>query len=766
MSVYTYIGNLDPSERTTALVLRGGALILRLGRSADLTTDEYDELFERYNLVPGSIPPPVPPSASGNITTDGVGHIYGPDGTLLIAVSEPGDPLAGDSLVATDASGKITDGPATASVVTVASGTPTAGQVAVFTGTGNQTTPGAGSGGRLSLPPYFGQTSIASRGNAYGQGGAAVSSGGQTNRYTHRIIANAQWISVLYGNFLHGGIAPLSAAPITVQAGFWTAPGSVGGGTYFPLTFGGAPSRVIAPGAMIATDPIGIEVVKGTFVQTDTFIVPTNNGQICPSDQAFQNDGSFVDGYAAGNELGAAWSAFTQTFVYGYSPMAILAGFVNDDVCYVACIGDSIMDGQGDLGTPDVYGWLLRAFGDNVPVSWQAVPGDAANGWIAGNNGEIVRQLMTQGCTHAVEAFGANDLGNNNPSQLIADRQAIWNLLAEVGVQNIYAATINPTPSSTDGFMTEANQTPGAHDAERVTVNTYIRTVPAPLKGIIDFAASQERILNSGISRVRNLTNTADITGSGVGYPTSTGVHPAERGHDLGAQGVDLSKFKGPRGTQPPAYVPQNYTDPYSAAVLATGGIVSFWKLSEASGTTAADSGPGGNPGTYTGGITLGQSGQDSYTSALFDGTSGTVLVPTAGDLAPGTTFSWEAWVYPTDLTHEGSIITDSSNPRLLMLPNAGGQPDAIVGVNVTGGSMTANAWHHLVFTNSGITGILYVDGTQVATGTTAGLGLNIGTVTIGSQGSSDFFKGRLQFVALYNQALSSGTVAAHFAAI
>lgn len=117
MSVYTYIGNLDPSERTTALVLRGGALILRLGRSADLTTDEYDELFERYNLVPGSIPPPVPPSASGNITTDGVGHIYGPDGTLLIAVSEPGDPLAGDSLVATDAGGKITDGPATASVV-------------------------------------------------------------------------------------------------------------------------------------------------------------------------------------------------------------------------------------------------------------------------------------------------------------------------------------------------------------------------------------------------------------------------------------------------------------------------------------------------------------------------------------------------------------------------------------------------------------------------------------------------------------------------
>lgn len=87
MPIYTYIGNLDPSERTTALVLRGGALILRLGRSADLTMDEYDELFERYNLVPGSVPPPVPPAASGAVTTDGVGDLYGPDGTLILATA-------------------------------------------------------------------------------------------------------------------------------------------------------------------------------------------------------------------------------------------------------------------------------------------------------------------------------------------------------------------------------------------------------------------------------------------------------------------------------------------------------------------------------------------------------------------------------------------------------------------------------------------------------------------------------------------------------
>lgn len=75
--------------------------------------------------------------------------------------------------------------------------------------------------------------------------------------------------------------------------------------------------------------------------------------------------------------------------------------------------------------------------------------------------------------------------------------------------------------------------------------------------------------------------------------------------------------------------------------------------------------------------------------------------------------------------------------------------------------------WHHIVYTQSGNAAKLYIDGTQRATATTTQSTFNFGvggTTYIGSAaGTSEFYKGVLDEVAVYNTALSAARVTAHY---
>src|SRR5438445_8779808 len=70
---------------------------------------------------------------------------------------------------------------------------------------------------------------------------------------------------------------------------------------------------------------------------------------------------------------------------------------------------------------------------------------------------------------------------------------------------------------------------------------------------------------------------------------------------------------------------------PYSNAITATPGLVSYWRLGESSGTAAACDSWGANGGTYQGGYSLGRVGAlagDSNTAVGLDGSTGQVSVP------------------------------------------------------------------------------------------------------------------------------------------
>jgi hypothetical protein len=224
----------------------------------------------------------------------------------------------------------------------------------------------------------------------------------------------------------------------------------------------------------------------------------------------------------------------------------------------------------------------------------------------------------------------------------------------------------------------------------------------------------------------------------------------------------------------------------YSARVTATPGLLNYWRLGEASGTSAVDAKSADN-GTYTNTPTLGVAGviaNDSNTAVQFNGTNS--YVSAARQIS--TDFSIEFWFkstqdYSNDLGNphctywwQGAGLVDadtsgSANDFGISLCSGkitggvGGSPDVAV---VSSGTYNDGAWHQVVMTRAQATGLvqLYVDGASVGstTGTTNAL-TSTATINFGrSAAGTNYFAGTLDEVATYSTVLSAATIASHYA--
>jgi hypothetical protein len=191
--------------------------------------------------------------------------------------------------------------------------------------------------------------------------------------------------------------------------------------------------------------------------------------------------------------------------------------------------------------------------------------------------------------------------------------------------------------------------------------------------------------------------------------------------------------------------------------------------------TTVVDLGSQLQNGTVTGGVTLGQSGdQLNYTAALLNGTTGYITMPSPGTLPTGNAaWSLEALVNiasnPSSTATVVGIGTSTSSKSVgQILITSSGVPQADVnGSTVSGTALSTATWHHLVATYDGTTLKLYVDGSSVGTPTTPGtLSLTGAYATIGVRPAAStgaFLPGTVQMVAVYNAALTSTRVTAHY---
>ncbi len=220
---------------------------------------------------------------------------------------------------------------------------------------------------------------------------------------------------------------------------------------------------------------------------------------------------------------------------------------------------------------------------------------------------------------------------------------------------------------------------------------------------------------------------------------------------------------------------------PYRNAVLSDNPLA-YWRLGDAPGSAqAADETGHGHAGTYSGGVTLGAPGaldRDANTMISSAGT-GTVTVP---DLGTTTNFTIEGWTYLTDANwnattnYNNALYGKSGDVRLLIRPgtaNTKSTVEVYAGVWLGGKEYTltvpnnasnVNQWAYWALTRSGAALTLYRNGVQIAkridlpSSTTVNI-----TGNILSQSGAYYLKGRVDEVAVYNTALASSRILAHY---
>jgi predicted outer membrane repeat protein len=222
----------------------------------------------------------------------------------------------------------------------------------------------------------------------------------------------------------------------------------------------------------------------------------------------------------------------------------------------------------------------------------------------------------------------------------------------------------------------------------------------------------------------------------------------------------------------------------YKAAVKASNPLA-YWQLNEPTGSTkAADSSGNGNAGTYLNGPKLGVSGPFSgATSVKFNGNDHAELAftPPKGSNPVSGTFSVEAWVQASGNPQDAArTIVSSRTPKAEYSFDFGlvpGDLHADVGDGnlwltnaYTSYNWSIGTWYDLVVTVSGSTATYYVDGNQVGASTFTGSPLFIDHKHVFQVGDSTRyptgeFDGNIAQVSIYNQALTSAQVAAHWAA-
>ena len=214
-------------------------------------------------------------------------------------------------------------------------------------------------------------------------------------------------------------------------------------------------------------------------------------------------------------------------------------------------------------------------------------------------------------------------------------------------------------------------------------------------------------------------------------------------------------------------------TRSYSLEVLSCGsgpGPVSEWDFDEGSGPVVRDA-AGPNDGTLNGDAAWTSDTPDGSGTALsFDGNGDYILVPDHPSLQLIDELTLTAWIKERTPHTYAKIISRRSGNYFYFLGVDNGKPYGGIGdgtgYDVTGKSlqMSADHWNHVGFAYHDIQDRMYMHfaGTEQARSVSQNLPASTGIdVSIGadSAGSSNFFRGLIDDVAIYNGALGSTAI-------
>ena len=218
--------------------------------------------------------------------------------------------------------------------------------------------------------------------------------------------------------------------------------------------------------------------------------------------------------------------------------------------------------------------------------------------------------------------------------------------------------------------------------------------------------------------------------------------------------------------------LPQIYSSPVSQSVP-TSGLLLWWKFSEGSGSSVADSSGNGNTGTWTG--TPAWSTGLSKPAAYFDGTASNYVTKASPAASVSSAYSLLCRIKFVSVTqwtpifgirgpvetgaYQGYELRTGNSKQILMEFGTGS--GAITNGNGSGTTYTTGSWVDIGYSYDGSNFKSYLNGALDSTVAASG------TVSVGTspfyaggprQGSEDNFnlKAYVQHVMSYNRALSA----------
>ena len=253
-------------------------------------------------------------------------------------------------------------------------------------------------------------------------------------------------------------------------------------GSSVELTFGGARSFTMEPGAEAVSDPVAF-----ALADRENLAITIHYGAISATTLT-SHPGSRTSSYIAlGNSSDFSSPAAVTAHWYTISSIDVRP---LRESCAVAVLGDSITDGRGtttngqDRWTDQLSRSLLKA-GKRVAVLNFGLGGNCILRGGLGPTGQsrYQRDLFGhEGVKYIILFEGTNDLGGSRDGVRTATEiQEVWQQIAleahEKGIK-VFGATV--TPVKGNGYYSED------HEAGRQQLNEWIRTTDA-FDGVIDF---------------------------------------------------------------------------------------------------------------------------------------------------------------------------------------------------------------------------------------------------------------------------------------
>ncbi|SVE19954.1 uncharacterized protein METZ01_LOCUS472808, partial [marine metagenome] len=180
-----------------------------------------------------------------------------------------------------------------------------------------------------------------------------------------------------------------------------------------------------------------------------------------------------------------------------------------------------------------------------------------------------------------------------------------------------------------------------------------------------------------------------------------------------------------------------------------------------------------GNESSKTSDVTSMPHVTDGDYSLSFDGTDDYVNVGNTSSLAFNGNVSISAWVYFSNFDNSlASVVSMHSHVKGYAIDKTSGEnklsfwvSDGTDDIEVKTNTLSANTWYHIVGTNDGSMSKIYVNGSLINSTSQGGTAASTGDLKIGLQshetGSSRYWNGNIDEVAIWNDALSAMEVAA-----